>query len=125
MKASEAVGRNPGASTKILVQSILALLMVRFSASHRINDFLDYLLSLADHKRVNEGVHRFRIETGVPSGNYQRVRLAALRGPQRDTGQVKYVEGIGIKRLIRQGKAQDIKIGQGVFCLQRIEWDGI
>ena len=106
-------------------QHIPAWLIVRFGVSHRSEDFQDDCLSLADHKRIDEGVHRLRVETGMSSGNYQRVRLATLYGPQRDTGQVKHVEGIGIQRFIRQGKTQDIKIGQGVFCLQRIEWDGI
>ncbi len=49
--------------------------------------------------------------------------VAALSGAEWNPSQVEQVEGIGVERLVRQGEAEDVKSGQRVFRLERVERD--
>ena len=63
MKASEAVGRNPGAATKILVQSILAIAfaeaIVSMPCSWSANE--DYRLALSPGAECETRVRQFGV----------------------------------------------------------------
>ncbi len=43
-----------------------------------IDDIVDDFLALADHERVDEGVHRLGVGGGVPAGDDDRMRSIAV-----------------------------------------------
>ncbi len=87
----------------------------RHCALQDIDDLVDDFLALADDKGIDEGVHRLGVHGGVSAGDDDRVPLVALRRPHRDARQVEHVERVGVERLVGQGKADQVEVGQRVF----------
>ena len=76
---------------------------------------MDHFLALADDERVDEGVHRFGVGGGMSTRDDDGVGFAALTGADGDSGQVKDVERVRVKRFVRQRKADQVEAAQGVF----------
>ena len=78
------------------------------------------LFALADEERVEEGVHRLRVEAGGAAGDDQRL-IRAIRGAQRDAGQIERGEHVGVELFVGQAEPEHVEIGQRMAGLQTVE----
>ncbi len=86
-----------------------------FEFLHRVDDIVNDFLALADHERVDEGMHRLGVHGGVSTGDDDGMGLITVLRADRDAGQVEDVEGVGVESLVGQGKADQVEAGQGLF----------
>ena len=59
-----------------------------------IDDLVDHLFSLTDDEGVDEWMHRFWVESSMPSSNDQRLRFVTLFIEYRDAPQIEHIERV-------------------------------
>ena len=78
--------------------------------AHHLGDREHDLLAVAEHGRVEEVRDRLGVERRVPAGEHDRVVVGAVRGVQRDAGQVEGVEHVGVAELGREAEAEEVEV---------------
>ena len=67
-------------------------------------------------------MHRLGVQTGGAAGDDQRF-IRAIRGAQRDAGQIERGQDVGIELLIRQAETEHIEVNQRMAGLQAVKRD--
>jgi hypothetical protein len=71
---------------------------------NRIDDVVNDLFALSNNERIDEGIHWLGIHGGVSAGDDDGVTLVPFLCAEGNTAKVEDVEGVGVQRLIREGK---------------------
>ena len=66
------------------------------------HDLDDRLFAFADEERVEEGVHRLRVEAGGAAREDQRHVIVPVGCAQRDAGQIERGQHVGVELLVGQ-----------------------
>ena len=78
--------------------------------AHHLGDREHDLLAVTEHGGVEEVRDRLRVERRVPAGQHDRVVLGAVRGVQRDAGQVEGVEHVGVAELGGEAEPEEVEV---------------
>ena len=66
-----------------------------------------HVLAIADHEEVHERRQRLRVEDGGAAGERQRMRVGAIRGSKRHTGEIEDVQDVRVRELGLKREAED------------------
>ena len=91
----------------------------------QVNDLQVHLFALAEEENVEKVRQRLRIAGTGTTGHHQRIALITVSGAQRHAGQLQHVQNGGEAHLVLQGKADKIKITDGIVTLQTKQRDMI
>ena len=67
-------------------------------------------------------MHRLGVQAGGAAGDDQRL-IRAIRGAQRDAGQIERGQDVGVELLIRQAETEHIEVNQRMAGLQAVKRD--
>ena len=104
-----------------LQQKLLLVPVLLFAGLDGGADILQHLLALAQLHHVKEIRHRLGIADARPAGDDQRPALVTVSGAQRDARQAQHGEDVGVAKLVFQGKADDVKLGQRVLAFKAVQ----
>ncbi len=82
---------------------------MRFIGLDHIDNVVNDFLAFADHERINEGMHRFRIGCGMSARDDDGMRFVAVCRTNGDAGKVEDIERVSIKGFVGQGKAYQVE----------------
>ena len=108
----------PSSAYRWLVLVVISLAMFGnyyiYDSIAPIADILKSDLGFTDEKTIDKRCQGFRVQkTGHTAGNHKRTTAGSIAGFQGDPGAVQNVEQIGVVVFKRDGKGDDVGIGQG------------
>ena len=71
------------------------------------------LLAVTEDGAVDEVADRLGVERGVPTGDDDGVGLVAVRGEDRDAGEVERLEQVGVAELGGEADAEQVEVADG------------
>ena len=86
---------------------------------HHVDGFQCADFTIADGKRVDKRIQRFRIKRTRAARNHNRMLPRAILAAKRNTGKIKHFQNIGITHLILKRKAPHVKSADGRTRFQR------
>ena len=94
-------------------QTFLAGNALLLAMLHHIDGFQRADFAVADGKRIDKRVQRFRVKRARAACDHNRMFPCAVFTSKRNTGQIEHFQNVGIAHLILKRKAQHIKFADG------------
>ena len=96
---------------------------LRLGPAAEVHDLRQKVLPLPDEGHINKIRHRLGVVHGGAPGNDQGRQTRPVLPPEGDSRQVQHIQNGGIGHLVAHGKANDVKVPDGVSGLQGVEGD--
>ena len=96
-----------------------------FQSRDHVGDREDGLLAVPDDRRVEEVGDRLGVERRVAAGEHDRVGLVAVRGEQRDAGEVERREHVRVAQLGGERHPEDVERADRAVAVDRELRDGV
>ena len=78
--------------------------------SVKTHQFAVHLFPFSDEKEIDKIGQRFRIAGAGAACHHKVFKALSLCGQQRNAGQIKHIEHIGIAQFILQSETDDVKL---------------